>query len=623
MTLSTRWLPIFFMPPFSAGQNSALAVLGLCVAGLLAASPTVQAAAPVTVLSRADYEACQKRDESAFRQAIETVTQGALQRSLSAFNYKGAVDDAWRGNGIDDVVDKQVDKAVAEIGSERSWGEILQSLTDSAKAQELAGTVAERVYASPAIKTAIETVATDVGRTLGLSLEFATQDAAEPAIQCLKAFLGPRYGATVAAAVTADAEREFGIDASKGKAAISPGAVLADKSGGVTGAALLLLRRQMANLAGRVGARIAGSVLSRLVSVAAGGVGAVLIAKDIWDLRAGVLPIIATEMKSVATKDLIRAELAKSISEQIGEQIKDLSSKSAARIVEIWQEFRSAHAKSLEIADKVPAFRDFLDRTPAKNLPRLDEAVGLILATGGGEAQVIAALADGRLDTIVNKLSPDAMTIARETRSLDRGIAWSAIAGDRLVPFVVEHELHKRADPSSFTQASLTRLLSLEDKLAIARLAAQKREARDTLFDLDLARLRVLARALPEGEIASLAGYLASLEKATRDRVLQAVAATPAKMRVLAADRVRAGILASRDQGKALDMMLRDGMGTPAEVAADFRAAYDGAIDPFLLWDRHPVLIAGMIVPLAVVLLLLRRILFTRPRRSPPAATAS
>ena len=35
-------------------------------------------------------------------------------------------------------------------------------------------------------------------------------------------------------------------------------------------------------------------MLGRLVSVVAGGVGLVLIAKDIWDFRHGVLPIIAT-----------------------------------------------------------------------------------------------------------------------------------------------------------------------------------------------------------------------------------------------------------------------------------------------------------------------------------------
>ena len=36
-----------------------------------------------------------------------------------------------------------------------------------------------------------------------------------------------------------------------------------------------------------------------------------LIAKDIWDFRYGVLPIIATEMKSADTKEKVRAELAR------------------------------------------------------------------------------------------------------------------------------------------------------------------------------------------------------------------------------------------------------------------------------------------------------------------------
>ena len=57
--------------------------------------------------------------------------------------------------------------------------------------------------------------------------------------------------------------------------------------------AILLVRRQLANMAARIGQRLAGSILARLVSVVAGGIGLVLIAKDIWELRNGVLPIIA------------------------------------------------------------------------------------------------------------------------------------------------------------------------------------------------------------------------------------------------------------------------------------------------------------------------------------------
>ncbi len=604
-------------------MHLAAIVIGTCAAAVtsVAAEPTISAAPATGALTRADYEACQNRDETAFRQAIETVTYAALQRSMSSFGYKRAVDDAWRGNGLDQIVDKQVDLTISEIGKERSWGEILQSLTDSAKAQELAGAVAERVYRSEAIKKGIETVATDVGRQLGLSIEFATQDAAEPAIGCLKAFLGPRYGSTVAAIVTADAEREFGIDANTGKATLSPGAVLSDKSGSVTGAAILLVRRQLANMAGRVGARIAGSVLSRLVSVAAGGVGAVLIAKDIWDLRSGILPIVATEMKSAATKDLVRVELAKSIAEQIGEQLKDLSARSAGRIVEIWQEFRSAHTKSLELADKNPAFRSFLDRTVARNLPRLDEVVGLILATGGGEQAVLKRLADGSLDAAVNKLPVDAITIARETRSLDRGIAWAAVAGDAL-PRVVEHELHRRADPDSFTKTSLTRLLSLDDKLAIARLSAQKRDVRDTLFELEPAKLTSLARALVEDELAALASYLSSLDAKSRTRILAAVSDAPLKMKVLASESVRSAVLTSRDQAAAMEMMLRNGSGSATEIGDDIRRVVDGDIAPWLIWERHPMLVLASIIPLAILLLLLWRVFGSSPKRRHPATPA-
>ena len=93
----------------------------------------------------------------------------------------------------------------------------------------------------------------------------------------------------------------------------------------LAGTVVLLVRRQLANMASRIGQRVVGSILGRLVSMVAGGVGLVLIAKDIWDFRHGVLPIIGTEMKSKETKDKVREELAKSVSEQIGDSIKDIS----------------------------------------------------------------------------------------------------------------------------------------------------------------------------------------------------------------------------------------------------------------------------------------------------------
>lgn len=581
----------------------------------LVVSPTAPAFAAAEALTKADYEACQSRDDAAFRAAVENITQTALKNSLASFDTKGAVADAWRANGMDETIDKRVDLAVSEVSSETSWAELLQSLANSTKAQELAKAVAERVYRSQVIKTGLETVATDVGRKLGTSLEFASQDAVGPAITCIKAFLGNRYGTAVSSAVTGQAEKEFGIDAAKGKAAISPGSVMAQSGEGIAGAAILLVRRQLVNMTERIGQRIVGSVLSRLVSVAAGGIGAVLIAKDIWELRTGVLPIIATEMKSKSTKEQVQAELAKSITDQIGDHVKEIAGKSAQHIIEIWQDFRRAHLKTLDLADRNEDFRSFLDVTKPANLPRLDEVVALLLASEG-EPSIAKRLADGTLDSAVNKIPTAGMDIARDTRSVEAGLKWAAISGD-LLPKVVELELHKRANPDDFTRVSLGQLLALDDKISMQRLSSLKREARETLFELDAVELKPLARALSESELGTLSGYLTGLDKKPRDRVLRAIASAPGKMRVLASARVRDAVLASRDQSSAVDIMLRADASSPADILADAKLAFDGQVSPILIWERHPVAIFAALIPAIILLLLLRRI-FMPPRRPKP-----
>ncbi len=592
-------------------------ILPLLMAVSLATTQPAPAFAAGQTLSKAEYEGCQASDEQGFRKSIQEITEGALKRSMSGFDYKAAVNDQWRSLGMDDILDKRVDTAVAEVGSETSWSQKLASLAYQKNAAELAQKVAERVYRSDAVKGGIEAVATGVGKSLGQSLEFASQDAAGPAIACVKAFLAARYGAAVSGAVASRAEREFSLDSSKGAASVSTGAVLAQSTDGIAGAAILIVRRQLANMAERIGARIAGSVLSRLVSVVAGGIGAVLIAKDIWDLRSGVLPIIASEMKTSATKEQVKAELARSISEQIGEHVKDVAAKTSDRIVDIWQDFRRAHMKTLEIADHDKAFRTFLDETDGANLPRLDEVVGLILGSEGGEAAVLKRLGDGSLNTAVNLAPSQAIDIARDTRSLEAGLKWSAISGDML-PKVFDLELHRHASPDDFTKASLTRLLALDDRLAITRLASVTREARDTLFDLDTASLKSLARALSEGELSTLSRYLTGLAKVPREHVLRTVAATPARMQMLAADWVRDAVIASKDQTAAVDMLLRTAGDTPAEIAGDVRLAIDGKVSPTLIWQRHPVVTSLGVVPLLIVFLLLRRIFAVRPRSRPP-----
>ena len=581
------------------------------VAFILAQAPGAQAASAMT---RAEYEACQARDENGFRAAIEQLTRRGLETGLANVDYKALVADQWRRGNIDDVIDREVDRAIGEVRDESSWFKLWSTLASREKAQELATTAAERVYRSEPMKKSIEALATGLGKEIGKRIELATIDTAGPATQCMQAFLGRRYGTTVARIVADGAGKEYSVDPVKGGAQVSTGQVLAEGGEGIAGTVVLVVRRQLANMAARIGQRIVGSILSRLVSVVASGIGLVLIAKDIWDFRHGVLPIVAGEMKSKETKDKVREELAKSIAEQIHDSVKEISDKTAERVVEIWLEFRRAHAKVVDLADRQDGFKRFLETVKADDLPRLDEIVALVLA-GEGEPGVLKRLDDGTLQRAVTALPPGSLEIAREARSLETALQWSAVAGNSL-PKVVEYEVHRRAQPQDFTKASLQRLLGLEDRLAVTRLASLTPAARTPLFELETAELKSLARVLDEIQLDSLSRYLTSLDKASAQRVLRAVAQTPARMAELGKSRVRDAILASSDQAAAVGMMLQaSSMPDPNRMLEHLRLVLDGRVSPLLLWEKHPVtLVATPFLALILLLMMKRLLLGSRPR---------
>jgi hypothetical protein len=577
---------------------------------LRAQGPTPRA----TTLSQAEYEACHAQDEQGFRRAIEALTLKGLEKGLANLDYGPLVADEWRRENFDDLIDKQVDQAIGQVRDESTWFQLWSSLASRERAQELATSAAERVYRSDAVANGIERLAGGVGKQIGRRIELAVVDTAGPATQCMQAFLGKRYGSTVAQAVGADASKAYAVDPAKVSNSVGPGNVLLEGSGGIAGAVVLVARRQLSNMAARIGQRVVGAILSRLVSVVAGGVGLVLIAKDIWDFRYGVLPIIADEMKAKATKEKVREEISKAISEHVGQSLKEVSEKTADRVVEIWLEFRRAHAKVVDFAARNDNFKRFLDTVRPADLPRLDEVVAIVLASEG-EVGLTRRLDDGTLNRAVAAMPPGAMEIARESRSLEIAFKWAAVAGDAL-PKVVELELHRRSGPETFSKSGLQRLLSLQDRLAITRLAALQPGPREALFELEAGSLVRLARSLDENELASLSRYLTGLDKSSAQRMLSVVAASPARMAELSGARVREAIISSRDQAAALNMMLQvSALPDPSMILEHIRQAASGRVSPVLLWEKHGYTLAAATLILMMLLLLLKRLLFgARPR---------
>lgn len=572
--------------------------------------------------SRQDYEACQARDEAQFREAIERVTIRALEASVRGLDYEPIVAEAWRKGNIDEVMARQIDVALEALTGETSWSERIASLASRETQEKLAKSAAERVYGSEPMRRAIEDLAVRVGRVVAERLEAATADAAEPTTRCLEAFLGPRYGATVARTVATDAGKEFAIDAARGTAPVSRGSVLVEGKEGLAGLVAVIMRRQLGNLSARVGQRLVGAVLGRVVSVVAGGVGVVLVAKDIWELRNGVLPIIASEMKSPATRDKVQGELARSVATEIETHLKDIGKRTSERVIEIWHEFRRAHAKVLELAERNAGFKAFIDNVSPGNLGRLDEVVGLQLAEGG-EARLLGRVADGSLAEAIQRWPAGVLEIARDRRSLEAGFKWRALAGDQLIPKVLEFEVHRRGDPEELSRRGLQRVLALDDRIATGRLAALKRGALEPLLEIGDPQLKRLARGLGEAELASLAGYMTALDAAASKRLLAAVAEVPSRMQSVAPDTIRAAILASRDQARALSMMLKSNeLFDVGEFVQDVEAVKSGAVVPYLLIWRYPVALAGaVLLAIALVALLWRAIAGRRPgRRGEPAS---
>jgi hypothetical protein len=588
-----------------------LALAATHIAPAFAASPS--ASAPKS-MSRGEYEACQNGDETGFRLAVEALTAKAMQKGLGTIDFKTVVANQWRKANLDELLDKRIDAAITEVMDQTGRIEILRTLIDSEKAAASAKAVAERVYQSVEFKNSIEALANGVGGDIAKTIELASTDASEPALDCINAFLGPRYGQTIAGVVSLDAGREFALDASKTAAPISTGSVVLQNSEGIAGAMVLLIRRQLAAMAGRVGQRLAGALLSRLVGMFAGGVGALLIAKDIIDSKDGVFPIIAKEMKSADSKEHVRLELAKVIAEQISEHSREIAQKTSERVVEIWHGFKKAHAKVVDLTERHAAFKLFVDNVKPDQFGRLDEVVALVHAAEG-EAGVLRRLSDGTLDIGVNKMSVAGLEIAREKKSLETALNWMTLAGANFAT-ISELELHRLAVPEQFTKASLVRVLALGDRTSITRMASLKQAARDTLLELDDAALGKLAKNLDGQQLDALASYYVGLSRPAGLLVLKTVASNPQRMQLLAIPRVRDAVLRSRDQLAAVEMVLKQGSPTfePDLIAHDVRLIIDGKISPVLMLDRHPTALAIAGSLSLIVLLMMKRLLFGRRR---------
>ncbi len=560
---------------------------------------------------------CRNLSDTEVRDRIRELASTGLKSELTAIDYPSLVNAYWAKIDMNGRLDREVDIAVAAVRADTSWFDRAYSTVSQSSATRYATAVADKVYNSDGFKAALAELATGVAKDAGTQIEKATSKVSNPIIACVQATLQSRYGGAIAQVFAQESQKDVGSGSGAPAVKIDTSDLFLNNAASISGLVLIVTRRILAEIVESVGSRIAGIVASRIVSSVAGLVGLALIAKDVYEAGSGVFPIIEDRMKSEETKTLIKDEIGRSIQSDITQQVGTIAQETADRIYSAWLDFKQKYNRLLTLSEKSPSFAAFLKDRRIDQLGRLGQIVDLLYKTEG-EPRVLERIDDGSLNRALLDLGDDGLIIAEDQKSIDKALKWTSIAG-RNLSRVVELGIYHWLSPDGLSQETLEKILSLNDKIAVSRIANLDAQARDVILSMPANEMRDLARRLNDRQLAAFADYQRHLEPAAARRLARAVAEDPAAMQELAGDGLRQAILNSRDQLAALNMVLHDdasllGLLSYGRIVKDAELVRDGTVGYRVFWERYwlSVLIAALGVLL--VLSWLRRLIFGRPQ---------
>ncbi len=573
-----------------------------------------------TVISRPAN--CNVKSEADFRFGLEVILKEVIGDALKKVDYKGIVDKSWEQNKVSKLITRLVKRKAKQLRRDKTLYELISTLGSSDAREDLAQEFAEGVFGSDEFKEVIGLIANDVGLAISSKLDAITTKAEGPVASCIRNFIGPQYGETIAILVSRQTQNEIRVDSKKSRSNAGVTDIIAESSGGLTGALMLVLRRAIVSrLSSWLGRRLIGTIVTRAVGAVVGVVGWILIAKELWDLRLGILPILRKELKSDRTKAEVKAELIKGLDEELGKALGSVPKEVAAGIFKIWSDFKKKNEKVLELARKYPKFREALKQLHSKDekralelLRKTNNIVNLLLDKGG-EDEFLKALANGSLQRAILELTETGVLIAVDTKSIEQAFAWSKAAKGKLKE-IYRSGLHKYSRPDEYNERKIGKLLSIANERNIKRFAKLDVQERDILFKLPSDQFRDLNDTLTANELSSLSFYINELKPDISRGFVRGIHAEPEIMKLFSKSFVRTGILGSEDQGAAIQYMLRPNSALNfLQLPEDIRKASSGKIHPLLLWSKEPVTITVAAFLALFLLLMIWRILFGRRQK--------
>lgn len=585
---------------------STLLIIAICITTL----PTSTYAQGYT------FQECDTLDEAQLRDELNAIAQEALL--ADSINIEEIVERQWQNQGLNLIIDIEVEKAIKRVRDEEDYLGRLWSGWSSEKAKELTGKVANYAFGSQPFKQAITDLSDGVANEIALELEAASARSASSALICMQAFIGSRYTDTLVAVFEADIQQQMAnldVDVSDNQVSI-----LGDHSSALAGVGIIIGTQIAKRLAQKLAQRLAGKIIGRVIGRAAASfvpiagwiIGGALIVWDLIEGSNGALPQIQEALQGPDVKAEIRAETVDAIRPELARELPQVARTVANDIYSNWLDFKDRYTSVLNLADDNPNFHRILDDIQTEEIYKLARLVTTSVDTIGTE-QLDSAIENGMFEQMLS-LPESAIDILDSTKSMDNVLAWSTVAGTHLDD-VVALEIYKLKSPEDFTRDSLAAIIAIQDAPTIAKMLLLDLGAVDTLLTLPTSNLTTLAQNYSVDDLKWLSIYLSEItDQTARNNLIIRLMEIPQIIDELKNERIKDSILNSDNIDDTLAFL--SGQRTVQTFIFDTMTLWNGGIS----WRHHyqKYSIAWLILIGLLLLIILRFVWwYLKPFRSP------
>ena len=181
---------------------------------------------------------------------------------------------------------------------------------------------------------------------------------------------------------------------------------------------------------------------------------------------------------------------------------------------------------------------------------------------------------------------------------------------------MVDTGIYRWLPAEGLSHETLEKLLSLNDRIALGRIANLTPQERDLILNMPADQVRDFARRLSDRQLAAFADYERRLEPGAARALQHAVSETPSVMGELSGEGLQQAIYGSRDQLAALNMVIHEdaSLFSYGRIVKDAELVRNGDVGYRVFWQRYWLSLALAGFVLLLLLSWLRRLLFSRPQ---------